>query len=54
MNSEGNKAFNDGFFDGYNGVPHVDGKGQDYDDGYSRGYATAQQEDAALNWRATA
>lgn len=51
MTHEGNKQWNQGFFDGYNGVPHVDGKGTDYDNGYSRGYEVAQREDAALAWR---
>lgn len=51
MTHEGNKQWNQGFFDGYEGVPHVDGKGADYDNGYARGYETAQREDAALAWR---
>lgn len=45
MTNEGNAMWNQGFMDGYNGVQHVPGKGQDYDDGYARGYATTQVED---------
>ena len=54
MTNEGNKSWNDGFFDGYDGVPHKADRGADYDDGYARGYETAQREDAALSWRANA
>lgn len=35
-----------GYFDGYNGNPHTEGRGQDYDSGYAAGYAAAEQESA--------
>jgi hypothetical protein len=50
MTHEGNKAWNQGFMDGYNGVTHVAGKGADYDNGYNRGYETAQRQEATLTW----
>jgi hypothetical protein len=46
MNGIGNEMWVQGFSDGYAGIPHVDGKGEDYDDGYSRGYATSETESA--------
>jgi hypothetical protein len=46
MKTEGNLEWNQGFFDGHNGVPHASGKGEDYDDGYRRGYETAEIESA--------
>ena len=48
--SDHNKGWVDGFFDGYNGVPHEHGKGEDYDNGYNRGYSTAQVHDANTLW----
>lgn len=50
MSYESSKAWVDGFFDGYNGVLHQAGKGEDYDNGYSRGYETAQIHDANTLW----
>lgn len=46
MNGVGNELWIQGFFDGYHGVEHVAGKGDDYDSGYARGYATAEAESA--------
>ena len=49
-NCEGNKDYNDGFLDAEKGIPHKGGRGNNYDDGYARGYETGERQSANQQW----
>mgnify|MGYP003652560920 CR=1 FL=1 len=46
----GNSDWNWGFDDGMKGVEHRPGKGEDYDNGYARGYETSEKQSANSQW----